>query len=298
MAAWVRDGRPFVVTGRRSWQLQPGFVSALGQEPVRSVVIAGPAGVGRTRLAREAVAVATRRAAGSMGRGRGCGRARPAGCPGPSDPGGRRRGGPSGAAPARHRCGRGDAPGPPPVLAVDDVHLLDPLSITLLHQLAAGGAVPLVLTVRTDGGTPDPMALLWKDGRATRLDVQPLGRADTERLITGVLGGELESRTAERLWQLTQGYPLFLREVLEEGERSGRLHRARGLWGWDGPMIPSQRLVEIVFDHIGELDVDEWRALEVLATAEPLAVHQLVALSSPQAVAALGWSARRPAARR
>jgi DNA-binding CsgD family transcriptional regulator len=264
------------------------IVSALGEEPVRSVIIAGAAGVGRTRLAREAVAVATRDgrpvrwAVGTAAAAR-----VPLGALAHLIPAVDVASDPLALLQRATAAVVGEAPGPPPVLAVDDVHLLDPLSITLLHQLAAGGAVPMVLTVRTDGGTPDPMAQLWKDGTATRLELQPLGRADTERLVTGVLRGELGIRTAERLWQLTQGNPLFLREVLEEGERSGRLRRARGLWRWDGPMIPSQRLVEIVLDHIGELDVAEWRALEVLATAEPLAVHQLVALSSAEAVAAL-----------
>jgi hypothetical protein len=52
-------------------------------------------------------------------------------------------------------------------------------------------------------------------------------------------------------------------------------------------MTPSQRLTEIVLSHIGDLDPTEWRALEVLATGDPLSVHQLVTPSSPQAVAAL-----------
>src|SRR4051812_18719132 len=49
------------------------IVSAMGGDPVRNVVIAGPAGVGRTRLAREAVAAAAQhgraspRAAGTAG---------------------------------------------------------------------------------------------------------------------------------------------------------------------------------------------------------------------------------------
>jgi len=181
----------------------------------------------------------------------------------------------------------GDETGVPPVLAVDDVHLLDPLSVTLLHQLAAGGAVTLVLTVRTDGAVPDPVASLWKDGLATRIDVTPLGRADTDRLVVTALGGEAASRTRERLWQLTRGNPLFLRELLEQGWTSGRLRQAHGLWRWEGPIVPSQRLGEIVLSHIGDLDCSEWRVLEVLATAEPVSVHHLAELSGADAVASL-----------
>jgi len=175
----------------------------------------------------------------------------------------------------------------PPVLAVDDVHLLDKLSMTLLYQLAAGGAVSLVLTVRSDCPEPDPVAPLWKDGLAVRIDVSPLERTDMELLVTQALGGEVQTRTEERLWQLTRGNPLFLREVLEDGHASGRLQRVHGFWQWEGPMRPSQRLSDIVLSHIGDLDATEWRALEVLATSEPLSVHQLAELSSPQAIISL-----------
>jgi DNA-binding NarL/FixJ family response regulator len=52
-------------------------------------------------------------------------------------------------------------------------------------------------------------------------------------------------------------------------------------------MVPSQRLAEIVLAHLGDLDADEWRALQVLGTAGTCSVEQLVELSSPDAVAAL-----------
>nr|WP_246063596.1 hypothetical protein [Blastococcus colisei] len=56
---------------------------------------------------------------------------------------------------ATHAIG-GDGSEAPPVLGVDDVHLLDALSITLLHHLAVTGAATLVLTVRTDPVAADP----------------------------------------------------------------------------------------------------------------------------------------------
>jgi hypothetical protein len=95
----------------------------------------------------------------------------------------------------------------PPVLGVDDVHLLDQLSLTLLHQLAASGAVSLVLTVRADRNTTDPVAALWKDGIATRLERQPLPREDADRLQRQFLDGDVDTRTGEQLWRLSRGTP-------------------------------------------------------------------------------------------
>ena len=264
------------------------IADALVAEPPRSIVLAGPAGVGRTRLVREALSLAeragrpTRWAAATSGAA-----AVPLGALAHLLPAVDAA---SDALVLFQRACRalaGDGSGRPPVVGVDDVHLLDPLSMTLLHQLAASRSVTLVLTVRTARGVPDPAAPLWKDELATRLELHPLHRADTFRLIGEALDGDVESRTGERLWQLTQGNPLFLRELLDDGLRSGRLHASDGLWRWEGAMVPSHRLAEIVLAQLGFLEADEWRAMEVLAATEPLPVQEVVRLSSLDAVTAL-----------
>ena len=264
------------------------IADALDAEPPRTIIIAGPSGVGRTRLAREALRLAE-------------GRGRPTRWAAGTAPAARV---PLGAfahlLPALdsaadplvllQRVGQaigGDESGRQPVLGVDDVHLLDPLSVALVHQLAAVRAVTLVLTVRTAHAVPDPAVSLWKDGVADRLELHSLGFEDTQRLITQVLGADVCTRTGQRLWRLTQGSPLFLRELLEDGVRAGRLRRNGGLWRWEGEVVLAQRLAEIVLNQLGDLHPVEWRAMEVLAAAEPLHVDEVVRLSSPDAVAAL-----------
>jgi DNA-binding NarL/FixJ family response regulator len=259
---------------------------ALAPETGHSLVIAGPAGVGRSRLAREALRVAETEhrptrwvvatAAAAQVPLAALAHLLPA-VEGTSDPFTR----------LQHAALALAGEGPVPVLGVDDVHLLDPLSLTLLHQLAVTGSVTLVLTVRTNRAAPDPATLFWKDGLAARLELDPLSRPDTDQLVGTVLDADVDTRTCERLWQLSQGYPLYLRELVDDGRRTGRLHAARGLWRWEGPMDPSERLSEIVLAQLGDLDAAEWRALELLATAEPLAVQELVDLSGPDAVSSL-----------
>jgi hypothetical protein len=229
---------------------------ALDAEPPRNIVMAGPAGAGRTRLLREALSLADfRRRPARSAAASSAAAAVPLGALAPLLP--------VREAPAADPLAllqtaaqtlAGDRTGPRPVLGVDDAHLLDPLSVTLLHQLAATGSVTLVLTVRTHPAGSDPSAHLWKDELATRLEIRPLRRHDVERLIGVVLDGDVDSRTSERLWQLSQGSPQFLRELLEDGLGTGQLQRCRGLWRWQGPVVPSQRLTEIVHAHLGELD--------------------------------------------
>jgi DNA-binding NarL/FixJ family response regulator len=261
---------------------------ALDADPPGNVVIVGPAGVGRTRLAREALFLAegkgrpTRWAAGTRAAAR-----VPLGALAHLLPAVETGADTLALLQQATRAIVGDCAGAPRVLGVDDVHLLDPLSVTLLHQLAAGGAVSLVLTVRTGNAVQDPAATLWKDGSATRIELQPLQREDAERLIGHCVDGLVQTRTVERLWRLSGGNPLYLHELVEDGLRTGRLRRYGDLWSWVGEMVPSQRLSEIVLAHLGDMDTDEWRALKVLGTAGTCSVEQVVELSSPDAVTAL-----------
>ncbi|MBO0679599.1 AAA family ATPase [Mycolicibacterium sp. S2-37] len=65
------------------------------------------------------------------------------------------------------------------LLLVDDAHLLDPLSATLLHQLALDGAARLVVAVAAGAPTPEQVSALWLDDLLTRVDLQPPGHDDT-----------------------------------------------------------------------------------------------------------------------
>ncbi|MBB3675488.1 DNA-binding NarL/FixJ family response regulator [Modestobacter versicolor] len=262
--------------------------AALADVESRGVVVAGPSGVGRTRLAREAVAIAE-----GLGRPTRWAGASPAAAAVPLGALAHLLPPVDGATDALVLLQRAaqavvtDPSGQRPVLVVDDVHLLDRLSLTLLHQLGAGGQVSLVLTVRTSPATPDPVAALWKDGLVSRVQLDPLSRAHADELAAALLGGAVDSRTGEQLWRLGGGNPLYLRELLEDGRRSGQLRDHDGVWRWEGAMTPSQRLSEIVLNHLGELSAEEWRVLEVLATCEPLPADRLVELSSAGAVTEL-----------
>jgi DNA-binding NarL/FixJ family response regulator len=262
------------------------IVKRLDERTPHCIVITGELGVGRTRLAREALAAA-----------------REAGWRTLSATGSRAAAAvPLGA--MAHLVPRADAApdpftllqramsaivdagaGHPLVLVVDDAHLLDDLSQTLVQQLAASGAVSLVITIRA--GSAPGLAALFRDGPAERLDLQPLEREQAERLVATALGGDVDTRTCERLWRLTRGNPLFLRELVESGQGSGHLRRRDGFWRWDGEMRPSPRLIEIVDAQVAGMDVAERAALEVLAVGEQLSLETLVGMSTTAAVAGL-----------
>ena len=71
------------------------------------------------------------------------------------------------------------------MLVVDDAHLLDRLSAALVYQLAVGGAVTMIVTVTADGPVPDEISALWRDDLLARIDVEPPSHDDS-RLATHV----------------------------------------------------------------------------------------------------------------
>ncbi len=171
------------------------------------------------------------------------------------------------------------------VLAVDDAHLLDDASAALVHHLALTAKAFVIATVRTGQAAPDPIVSLWKDGFATRFDVQPLAPTEVAVLLGHVLG-DLDGATLHRLWQSTAGNPLFLRELVEHGSESGLLSRSGGVWRWRGPLTTGRRLSEIIEARIGRLDSATRDVLEILSVGEPLGLPLLTCLMSQEAIEA------------
>jgi DNA-binding CsgD family transcriptional regulator len=167
------------------------------------------------------------------------------------------------------------------VVGVDDAHLLDDASATLVHLLATAGAARLVVTVRSGEPTPDPVVALWKDELAVRIEVQPLSRIEVAELLGATLGGTVDGATARRLFEVTRGNALFLRELVAEGLSTGALGERAGVWGWHGPPRPGVRLRDLIAERLGALDEAERDALELVALGEPVPDTVLGRLVAP-----------------
>jgi DNA-binding CsgD family transcriptional regulator len=155
------------------------------------------------------------------------------------------------------------------VLAIDDAHLLDSASAALIHQVGAAGLASLVVTLRTGEPVPDAVASLWREGRVERVELQPLGKDEVSKLLEGVLRGHVESSTLDRMWDLTRGNVLFLRELVIGSLETGALVRRGGIWRWKGGLA-APRLTELVESGLGRLSAGERTVLEVVALGEPL----------------------------
>ncbi len=163
------------------------------------------------------------------------------------------------------------------LLAIDDAHLLDAASAALVHQLAAGGEVFILATVRTGEPAPDAVTAIWKDGLASRLELQPLSRAEAAELVVTALGDQVDGFAQHELWRLSRGNALYLRELVRGGLDHGRLTRSEGIWRLQGPVTAPPRLLELVHERIGELVASQRQLLELVAFGEPLELEILQA---------------------
>jgi DNA-binding CsgD family transcriptional regulator len=284
---------------RLSWPLtgrseeMRAIEAAILDPDVSGIVVGGAAGVGKSRIAREALAAAVSR--GCEGRWAvGTSSARTL---------------PLGAFTAWEQSGVTDtvqlvrgviesltaAPaGAAVVIGVDDVHLLDDLSTFVVQQIVQRGAAKLVLTVRDDEPIPTAVQEIWRGGQFDRLDLQPLSLDEATNLISATLGGSLDPDAAARLWTLTRGNALYLRNIVEQEVADGRLELTEGFrgersdgechWRWTGDPIVAPGLVELIESRIGDLPAPVADVIDALAVGEPIGLATLTRITDPAAV--------------
>jgi DNA-binding NarL/FixJ family response regulator len=156
------------------------------------------------------------------------------------------------------------------LLIVDDAHALDEASAALVHHLGVSSPTALILTVRAGEPCPDAITALWKEGLLDRLDVQALAREEVHELVVATLGDDVDGAIPESLWRACNGNALYLRELLIDAATARTLTYDDARWRWNGPVAGGPRLDELVEGRMAALSTDRRRVLEVLAVGEPL----------------------------
>ena len=269
---------PWVGRGRELRQI----VAAMdASHAAAGVVLTGPRGVGKTRIAGEAL----NRCEGAEARwtaGTPAGRAVPLGALVDWVP--------DGVENPPHSMERviahlvGGATQRSVVVVVDDVHLPDDASAFLLHRIIDRRRAKVLLTARTGVEVPDAVAALSRAAVLQRIELPFLGRQESASLLASALGGAVDPVVARRVWTLTQGNVRYLRSLVEHHVSSGQLRRADGMWTWGSePVIPDE-VCELVEEEMGRPTDEVAEALDLLAVANRLPVRVLVGLVGPRAV--------------
>jgi DNA-binding CsgD family transcriptional regulator/tetratricopeptide (TPR) repeat protein len=172
------------------------------------------------------------------------------------------------------------------VLLVDDAHDLDDASAALLDHIVGLGDTFVILTVRSDALAPQSIVNLWKEDHILRIDLAPLSDVVMGDLATAALG-PLEAAAQQALVKASGGNVLYLRELLLGGQEAGILVQQFGIWRLIGPPASSARLQDLIGDRLNGTSPEERRTLELVALGDPLDLSLLATLAPLASVEAL-----------
>jgi DNA-binding CsgD family transcriptional regulator len=172
------------------------------------------------------------------------------------------------------------------VVGVDDADLLDPVSAVVLADVLRSGRAVMVLTCRERlvGGAAEPLASILDHGPAVMFELGPLDEPSVAALLEAVLAGPVDGSAVRRLCDLTGGNPLLLREVVHSARAGGELVLRRDWWHLLSSPRPTAALVELVGRRMNDLAPDAVDALEYLVLAGELELAVLEGLGAGPAV--------------
>lgn len=251
---------------------EPVFVGRVGElervrhaltsaRGARGVLVAGPPGIGKTRLLREAETLTPQRRLISLNCRAGAGT--PVFVNGEPTS--------SGIAhmltepirnTARNRSRTWQ-------IHVDDADLMDPAFLPLLNEAARHPDVKLLVSVTTDGkALPAGIRALWSGHALVRMDLQPLGATDVKQLTDSLLSGGLGQLSASRLAGMCEGNPRLLLEVARAAVERRMLTRVDGSWHFTDERLPlPTSVLELIDPYLDALDAEDREILELVALA-------------------------------
>ncbi len=263
------------------------FSKIMANSRIRCVVVHGPRGVGKSRLAEECWERALRRGCeGGRAAATVAARSTPLGAvahllaahggagadrtgTGPV----RRAGGPA-------RGGR--------VILVDDAQWLDPASAALLRRMTDNGTTRLVVTMRSGVSYhPELNALLGRADTA-RIELGVFDEPQVHRVLEAALGGAVHWRSGQALHAASGGNVLYLRELVKGGVLAGSLRQDGDVWKLrDDELVLTPFLAGLISDRLREAGPQAENVLRLMAFCGVLGLEDARGVALPRTLAEL-----------
>ena len=127
----------------------------------------------------------------------------------------------------------------PVVLLIDDLHAADETSLQLFHHVARqtrAAPVTLLATYRTDRVAPltapfgTLLNALYSAHLSETLNLVPLVKSGVASMIAFLLGGQVSLSLLEAMFAITEGNPFFVQEITRLLLKSGQVEECEGQW--------------------------------------------------------------------
>ncbi len=166
------------------------------------------------------------------------------------------------------------------IIFVDDAHLLDSLSATVVAALIANGDAQVVATVRLGEELHDALLSGLRSGESIRADLAELGDAEVDAVLFSVLGASVEPRALSILRSYALGNMLYLRELVIGAVESGTLAFRNAMWRLVGSIAPSTRLRDLLAARLLNFSAGDQHAIALLAVGGQIPLDLLESLAS------------------
>ena len=163
----------------------------------------------------------------------------------------------------------------PTMLVVDQLHLLDDASATVVDRLLHSGSAFLLASVTQGVTASEAVTSLWTSGRVRRLDLEPLPRATVDTLLHRALGSGVDGAAAADLWTASEGNPLLLHELVDAAVANGSLAEVDGVWRTSGRLEVTGRAAELIERRLVALGPAASEALEIVAVNQSIGLTDL-----------------------
>jgi DNA-binding NarL/FixJ family response regulator/predicted ATPase len=139
------------------------------------------------------------------------------------------------------------------IVVVDDAHVLDDHSASLLHHLVVENLATVLTAVRSDSTVPDAVRHLIHDSLAEIVPIPALTDEEIVSFAEAELNGVIDRSTARLIIMSSEGNPLIVRELLSATRAVGLLRKIGNTWS-ASRLVPGSSARELVRDRINSLD--------------------------------------------
>lgn len=173
------------------------------------------------------------------------------------------------------------------VLVVDDLDLLDDTSVAVLVPLIVSRTMFLVGTIRSGRTPAAQLTVLHRDGHLARIDLEPLPDDELGALLHRALDGPVAASALAELAHLSGGNLQVLTELVRGARERGILVDTGGVWHLIAPLPTTAALEELVAEHLAHVQPGGLVVLELLALCGSFGLADLEAVHGGSTLEAL-----------